>query len=214
MQQAPLRTCYAADEFRKGYRVSTHVKRCVRVKHIMYGPLAKRWSTARLLISITRIMCGREPVGIVSALWCQSPAMMNRKQHPHLANGSAGSQCRLPSFPHKCEHPICCSFCVEHLAKRPSSHLLRVGVVSSSWRQVEVEQRLGAALPPQHLDARFGVPVLAPGAPGAHFGFDPVDGTNEATHVHTLNPGCPTIPPPTNEVLIPFDRLDRMVVFL
>ena len=99
-----------------------------------------------------------------------------------------------------------------HVRPRARRHCLRAVVPITS--QVKVEQRLGAALPPQHLDARFGVPVLAPCAPGAHFGFDPVDGTNEATHVHTLNPRCPTIPPPTNEVLIPFDRLDRMVVFL
>ena len=99
-----------------------------------------------------------------------------------------------------------------HVWPRARRHRLRAVVPVA--RQVKVEQRLGTTLPPQHLDARLGVPVLAPGAPGAHFGFDPVDGTNEATHVHTLNPGCPTIPPPTNEVLIPFDRLDRMVVFL
>ena len=77
---------------------------------------------------------------------------------------------------------------------------------------MKIEQRLGAALPPQHLDARFVVPVIVPGASGAHFGFDPVDDTNEATHVHTLKSGCPTFTLPTNKVLIPCDRLDRVVV--
>ena len=55
---------------------------------------------------------------------------------------------------------------------RPRARRHRLRAVVPVARQVKVEQRLGTTLPPQHLDARLGIPVLASSAPGAHLCLD------------------------------------------
>ncbi len=61
-------------------------------------PLASRWSTARLAISIQRIKCGREPVGIVLKLWCQSPCKVQVPQRlcPRLLTDELRASLAVP----------------------------------------------------------------------------------------------------------------------